>query len=134
MLVWAKAEVLDGLTGVLWSPEEESVGAGGGTEGELIEGEGLTTGSEDPGASAGGEPQSSDRELGDLQEAVVVGDSADNDNRLSLGLPSIGNKAGEGDRRPVDVGLRETLGNSLVELAGGTATQEGVEPVEQRQV
>lgn len=82
MLVGAHAEVLDGLTGVLGATEQEGVASGGGTESELVEGEALTTSSENAGTGGGSESQSSDGDLGDLEETVVVGDGADDDDGL----------------------------------------------------
>lgn len=82
--VGTEAEVLDGLAGVLGSTEEQSVGTSGETGGNLVDGESLTTSLLDAGAGRGGEAQGSDGELGELEEAVVVGDGADNDNGLAL--------------------------------------------------
>jgi len=75
--VGAHAEVLDGLTGVLGSTEEEGVGASGGAGGNLVDGEALTAGLLNAGASRGGEAESRNGELGGLEETVVVGDGAD---------------------------------------------------------
>lgn len=53
VLVWAHAEMLHGLSGVLWSAEEKDVGAGWVTEGELIEGKAFTASLLNSGASGG---------------------------------------------------------------------------------
>jgi hypothetical protein len=58
--------MLDGLTGVLGSTEEEGVGTGGGTGGDLVDGKDLTTGLHDAGASRGGETESCNRQLGEF--------------------------------------------------------------------
>jgi len=55
VLVWSETEMLDSLSSVLWSTEEEGVGSGWGSQCELIESEGLTTGSENSGAGSSGE-------------------------------------------------------------------------------
>jgi hypothetical protein len=75
--VGAEAEVLDGLTAVLGSTEEECVGSSGEAGGDLVDGEGLTAGCEDASACRCGEAHRSDGELGELKETVVVGDGAD---------------------------------------------------------
>jgi hypothetical protein len=75
--VGTEAEMLEGLTGVLGSTEEDGVGSGGETGGNLVDGEALTTSLLDAGAGGGGEAHSRNGELGDLKHAVVVGDGAD---------------------------------------------------------
>lgn len=86
VLVWAHAEVLDGLTAVLGSTEDQGVASGRSTESELIQGDGLTTGSGNSGTSGGGESQSGDGGLGERQKSVVIGDGADNDDGALLAL------------------------------------------------
>lgn len=61
-----EAEVLDSLAGVLGATEEDGVGASGGAESKLIDGEGLAAGSSDAGTGGGGEAESRDGELGEL--------------------------------------------------------------------
>ena len=75
--VGTEAEVLEGLTGVLGSTEEEGVGTSGETGGNLVDGEALTTRLLNARASRGSEAESRNRELGDLKHAVVVSDGAD---------------------------------------------------------
>ena len=117
-----EAEVLDGLTGVLGTAEDQGVGTSGGTGGQLIEGDGLTTGSDDASAGGGGEAEGSDGELGAHEHAVVVGDGTDNDDGalLALGV-GVGGDAGEGDGRAVDLGHKQAAEHDLVE-AGVSAT------------
>lgn len=55
--VGAKAEVLDGLTGVLGATEEEGVGASWRAHGKLVNGEALTAGGQDAGAGSGSEAE-----------------------------------------------------------------------------
>lgn len=121
VLVWTEAEVLEGLTG-LWSTEEEGVASGWGAESELIQGEDLTTGSQDTGASGGGEAKGSDGELWDSQETVVVGDGTNDDNGLVVGLlGDVGCDSGEGHRWPVDAGHKQAAEDDLVEGRLGAA-------------
>lgn len=76
VLVGTHAEVLDGLTGVLGSTEEEGVGASGEAGSDLVDGEDLTTSLLDAGTGRRSEAESGDGELGELQETVVVSDGA----------------------------------------------------------
>ena len=77
VLVGTHTEVLDSLTGVLGAAEEEGVGTGGETGGDLVDGEDLTAGLLDAGTSRGGDAEGRNGELGELKQAVVVGDGAD---------------------------------------------------------
>jgi hypothetical protein len=114
--VWAEAEVLNGLTGVLWTSEEQGVAACWGAEGELIEGENLTTGGQDAGTGGGGEAEGSDAQLWDSQKTVVIGDGTDNDNSLVVGLlRDVRDNSGKGDWWSVDLGHEQTTQNNLVE-------------------
>jgi hypothetical protein len=74
--VGTETEMLDGLTGVLGSTEEESVGSSGGAGSDLIDGEGLTTSLLNACASRGSEAESCNGELGELKQTVVVSDGA----------------------------------------------------------
>jgi len=75
--VGTKAKVLEGLTGVLGSTEEEGVGSSGEAGSDLVNGEALTTSLLNACASRGGKAESRNGELGDLKHAVVVSDGAD---------------------------------------------------------
>lgn len=127
MLVGTKAEVLNGLTGVLGPTEEQGVGTGRGAESKLVKSEALATGLLNTGTSSGGEAKSGDAQLGNLKHAVVVSDGTDNDDGLSLvGFGLVGGdcgvcKAGERDRWAVDLGHKEAAKDNLVEAALGTA-------------
>jgi len=119
--VGTEAEVADGLTGVLGTTEDQGVGTSGGTEGQLVEGDGLTTGGQDAGTGGGGEAQSSHGDLGELEETVVVGDGAHNNNGALLVLGDVGNDAGQRDRGTVDLGHKKAAQDDLVEGRVGTA-------------
>jgi hypothetical protein len=84
--VGTEAEVLVGLTGALGATDEDDVGASRGAEGELVEGQALTAGSENAGTGGGGEAESADAELGALDHAGVVGDLGDGGHDLALVL------------------------------------------------
>lgn len=122
MTVGTEAEVLNSLTGVLWSAEEEGVASGRGTESELIQGEDLAAGGQDAGAGSGGEAEGRDAQLGDGQEAVVVGDGADDDDGLVVGLlGDVGDDPGERHWGPVDAGHEQAAEDDLVEGRLGAA-------------
>lgn len=126
MAVRAKTEVLDGLTGVLGTTEDQSVAASGSTESKLIEGDGLTTGSEDASSGGSGEAEGSDGELGADQHAVVVGDGADNNDGALVILGEVGCNAREGDGRAVGLGHKQAAEDNLVEVGISAASQEAV--------
>lgn len=120
--VGTEAEVLHGLAGVLGTTEKQSVGTGGGAEGKLIQSQGLTTGLLNASASGSGETEGGNRKLGNVQQAVVIGDGTDHDNGLALlSLANVGNSAGQGNRGAVDSGHEQATEDSLVEVGLGTA-------------
>lgn len=159
--VRTKTEVLDSLTGVLGTTEEQNVGAGWRAEGELVECEALTAGLLDASTSSGSEAKGADAELGELEETVVIGDCADDCADLallSLGAVLVGrdrNNLGERHRWGVDARHTQSVRgqqstqilydiplmlfyappqDSGVELALGTAVEERVQLVEQEAV
>ena len=77
MFVRTEAEVLDSLTGVLWSSSKEGISAGGRSRSKLINGEALATSGGNASASGSGETQSSNAQFWDGQKSVVVRDSTD---------------------------------------------------------
>jgi hypothetical protein len=96
----------NGLTDVPLSTEEDGVGSSRGTEGELVEGEALTAGSDDTLTGRGGESESGNRELGDDGETLVVENGTDSDDSLGsvrVGGTGVLDNAGDGDRRAVDL-------------------------------
>lgn len=98
--------MLDGLAVVPLASEEDGVGAGGGAEGELVEGEALAAGGDDALAGRGGEFEGGDRELGDGRETLVVEDGADGDDGLGavgVGVAGLLDEARDGERRAVDL-------------------------------
>ena len=122
MLVGTEAEVLDSLSGVLGATEEQGVASGRGTESKLVQGQDLTTSGHDAGTGSSGEAESSNAELGDGQETVVISDGANNHNGLVVGLlGSVGDNSRDGDGRPVDAGHKEAAENDLVEGRLGSA-------------
>lgn len=116
-----EAEVLDGLTGVLGAAQQQGVGTSGLLKSQLVQGDGLATSGKDASAGGGGEAQSGDGHLGDLEQTDVVGDGADdNDSLLVVAVLQVGLDAGQGDRGPVDAGHKQTAQDNLVEGRVGT--------------
>jgi hypothetical protein len=135
VLVGTHAKVPDGLTGVLGATEEECVAASGGTEGQLVESDGLTTSRDDAGAGGVGEPKGGNGHLGDLEQTVVIGDSAnDNDGLAFLALGDLALDAGDGDRGSVDAGHEQPAEDDLVEGRVGSAGQEAVQLYQELEV
>jgi len=137
--VWAETEALDSLSGVLWSAEEDGVGSGWGSESELVEGEGLTTGSENSGTGSGGELQGGNGELWDGKSTVVVSDGTDNDNGLAMvgwgvWVGGVSDDSRERDWWAVDLGGKESAQDNLVEWSVGSTGEEPVQLDEESQV
>lgn len=127
VLVWAEAEVLDCLTSVLGTSEEKGVASGGSTESQLIQSQDLPSSSENASTSSGGNSESSNAELGDDQEAVVIGDGANNDNSALVLLAKVRNNSGNGDGGSVDAGHEKSAEDDLIEGGLGSAGQESVQ-------
>lgn len=108
---------------------------GGVAEGELIEGDALTTGLDDAGAGGLGEAEGADGELGHVVETGIVGDGA-NDGGDTVGLLALGelDEALEGQGGLVAASLHQALGDDRVELGVGAAGQELVQAAEELQV
>lgn len=123
MLVGAEAEVPDSLAAVLGATQDQGVAAGGGTESQLIKGDGLTAGGDDAGAGGGSEPESGNSDLGEGGvQAVVVSDGADHDDGPLLALlVDVGDDARQGDGRAVDLGHKQASEDDLVERGVGAA-------------
>jgi hypothetical protein len=84
VLMWAEPEMLHCLTRVLRSSEQDDIGAGWCTHSELIKGDALTTSLLDASTGSSGEAECADGHLGDLEETVVVSDSANHGADLAL--------------------------------------------------
>jgi hypothetical protein len=127
VLVGAEAEVLDRLTCVLWSSKEQGVASSGGAESQLIQSQDLPSSSENAGTSGGGEAKSSNAELRDGKESVVVSDGAnDHNSALVIITGLVRNDSRDGDGGSVDTGHKESAEDDLVEGGLGSACQERV--------
>lgn len=123
MLVGTEAEVSNSLSGGSGTSDNQGVLALGGSQRQLVQGDSLTTVLQDGGLGTSSESQSGDSGLGELQQSVVVGDSAHNDNGLG-GSTLLGQglgDSGNGHRRSVDLGQEQRSQDDLVEGSIGTA-------------
>ncbi len=117
--------MLNGLTAVLGATENKSVATGRSAKSKLIERNGFTTSGNNAGTGGSSESEGSDSHLGASEQAVVVGDGANNDNGALLAfLVDVRDDAGQGDGRAVDLGHKETSKNDLVERGIGSAWEE----------
>lgn len=127
MLVWSKAKVLDSLSGVLWASQQQSVASSWSSEGQLIQGQGLTTSSDNASTSGGSETESSDTEFWDGQQTVVIGDGTNNHDCLVVGLlGDVGGDSRDGHWWSVDARHEESAKDNLVEGGLGTTSEEAV--------
>jgi len=127
VLAGTHTEMLDGLTGVLLTAEQDSVGTGGGTESKLIKGDDLTAGLQDAGLGGLGDAQASKGELGDLEETVVIGNGTNDDSGLSILTGHVAGNTGNRHRGAVDARHKKTLQDDLVEGRVRAAGEEAVE-------
>ena len=116
VLVGAHAEVLDGFPSVPLAAEQDGVGTGRCPDGELVEGQCLASSLEDALLGGGREAEGSDGELGELEQADVIGDGADNDDDLGITLRSVLSllhNARKGNGWAVDLGEEEAVEDGL---------------------
>ena len=76
--------MLDRLSRILRTPEQQSVGPSRSPQRQLIQRQAFPSRLLDPSPSRSSEAERSDGQLGDLQQAIVVGDGAHHDDRLAL--------------------------------------------------
>lgn len=123
----AEAKVFHSLSGVLGSPQQHGIGTSGRSHCQLVQGQALSSGSQDPGPRGSGEPERCDGNFGDGEETVVIGDGTDDDDGLAGallgGLLGGGgaNNAGNGHRGAVDLGHIKAAEDNGVEFGVGTA-------------
>lgn len=115
MLVGSETEMLEGLSGVLWSSEENGVASSWGSESQLIQGQSLTTGCENAGTGGSSEAESSNADLWDGKETVVIGDGTNDDNGSLLLAVGLGCDSGDRNGRSVDAGHKKSAEDNLVE-------------------
>lgn len=122
--------MLDGLSDVSLSSEQDSVGTGRSSESELVQGQSLTTGSDNSFSGRGGEFEGGNGELGNLGESLVVEDGTDSDDGLGIvrvGSSGLLDDSGEGDWGSVDLAHEESSEDDSVESRVGSSSKESVE-------
>jgi hypothetical protein len=138
LLAGVETEVPLGLS-VPGASQQQHALAGGGELGELVEGVGVASSSDDALAGSSGELEGGDVEsLGHVEQSDVVGDGADDghDSGVVLGLAlgdgsailtEMSGNSRDGNGVSVQSRLVEALVDHLVELGLGPAGEEGVE-------
>lgn len=132
-----ETEVTDSLAGVAGATEDNGVATGGGSAGELVEGDDLTASLQDAGLSTLGEAEGSNGDLlGGLHETVVVSDGTNDDDGLASSTRAGDSTRDAGDRHrgTVSLGEEELSQDDLVELGIRTASKEAVKLHKQAQV
>lgn len=126
-LVGTETEVFERLAAVFWAAEDQRVAARRRTESKLVQGDGITTSSDNASTGGSGEAEGSDGHLGEGEQSVVVSDGADHDNSALLALlVDVANNARQRDGGAVDLGHEKTAKNNLVEGRVGTTGKEAV--------
>lgn len=128
MLTMDSTEVLEDLTSAAGTLKQNSLATSGALESELIEGHDLTAGLLDAGTGRLSDVESSDSDLGDSEDALIISDGTDDDEdslgRLTLGVSG---DLLEGDGRSVVTGHNQATEDNLVEVSLSTASQELVQ-------
>lgn len=86
VLMWSETKVLDSLPGVLRSSQKKGVTTSRCSQRQLIQRESLSTSRKDSSTSGGRESQGRYAQLREGQQAVIVGDSSNNDDCLVVRL------------------------------------------------
>lgn len=135
VLTMDSTEVLEDLTSAAGTLKQNSLATSGALEGKLIEGHNLTTSLLDASASRLSDVESSDGDLGDGKNTLVISDSSD-DNEDGLGSLSFSvvGELLEGDGRSVGAGHNQAAEDDLVEVSLSTASQELVQLDQEAQV
>lgn len=116
------AEVSQGFS-ALGASDQDGVLSLGGSQGQLVEGEALTTGGQDALSSGFGEAQGADLHLGEFEDTFVVQDLGD-DHLDLVGVHL--DQAREGQGVSLDSRLLETLEHDSVELGISSSGQEAI--------
>lgn len=122
VLVRTEAEVSDSLSGVSWASDDDGVLTLRSSDSQLVQGDSLTTSLDDSSLGRGGESQSSDGGLRDVQQSDVVGDGTNNDDGLVSSTLLLQGRvdSGKRHRRSVDLGQEQRSQDDLVERSVGT--------------
>lgn len=135
VLVWAHTKVSYRFSSILGSSEENSVATLGRSKSELVQGQTLSTSSDDALSSSLGESQGGNGELGEFLNSDVIGDGSNDDDGLGWRRTSWDTTAvlGEVDQSRdrdgglVDLAHEQSSEDDLVESRVGSSSQESVE-------
>lgn len=123
VLVRTEAEVSNSLSGVSGASDNDGVLALRSSQGQLVQGDSLTTSLDNSSLGTSSESQSGDGNLWNLQQSEVIGDSSDNNDGLLSGtlLSNNGVDLSKRHWRSVDLGQEQRLQDDLVEWGISTA-------------
>lgn len=117
-----ETEVLDGFSRVSWTSDNDGVLTLWSSHGQLVQGDGFTSILDDSGTGRGGESQSGDGGLGEVQQSDVVGNGTNNNQGL-VGSSLLAQHTADSVKRhwrSVDLGKEQRLQDDLVEWSIST--------------
>jgi len=122
------AKVLDGFPRSPLALQQDGVGPSWCPQCELVEGDGLSTGSDDALLGSTGEPESSDDEFWNDRETDIVGYGSNDDDDFVSGSAALNllSDTGKGDRGTVDLREEETAEDDFVKFGISTTGEEAV--------
>ena len=117
------SKVCQGLA-TLRSTKQDSVGAGRGPQGKLVEGDALSTSSDNTLACILGEGESTNTQLRALKHTDIICDLSNDNSDLAILVGHVLGKTVKTDRRSVDLTHVQTLGDGGAESRVGTTSKE----------
>ena len=117
------SEVSQGLTASR-SSEQDSVGSGGCPQGKLIESDALSASGDDALAGILGERKGADAHLGALKHTDIISDLSNDYSNLSVLVGHVLGKTVKANRRSVDLGHMQALGDGGAESGVSTTGEE----------
>jgi len=106
------------------STEQHGVGSGGCPQGQLVEGDALSSGGNDALAGVLGEGEGAHGHLGAFEHADIISDLSNNNGGLSLLLGHVLGKTVQAHWGGVDLGHVKALGDGGAELGVSSAGEE----------
>jgi hypothetical protein len=86
VLVRSETKVLNGFSGVLWSSQQQSIASSRRSQSQLVKGQDFPASSKNPCSRGCGEAESGNAELWHSQEAIIIRNSANDDNSFVVRL------------------------------------------------
>lgn len=137
VFMWTHAEMFNSLSRILLSPQQKGIMSLGSSQSQLIQSDDFTTTLLNSRTCCLGDFQSSNAQLWNFQHSHIIGNRADDYDRLSFILFRVRHlTVDEADRdgRTVNTGLKKTFEDDLVEFRVGAAGKETVQLYEEEQV